>query len=286
MATSIDKADGFTRNLLQQALHEYHPELVKHEVSVGVLMVYDPEDSGARVLKHQGYPAVAVVKINSLEQRAQGMPDATIKIDRAEWDQMPDRRRIAILDHELQHLEIQYDEAGFCKSDDQGRPKLKIRLHDLVVGGFSCVMARHGDDSGETRQLEVVAEVLAQRSLPFMAATPEDADAAFRRDVADMTAQAAQELGADPETVEGLRKVLGPEPDHVTLTHLPGGKSVTTDLAGLKSAHEKFKGRAKDTGDRMDRAAEADRMAGLAADAGLNPETVNAVHDAIAGQFA
>jgi hypothetical protein len=167
MPMTLDKADAFTQEMLDEVMDQYHGGLRDLEVRVGLLMVSDPEDSGRPILKLHGYPAAATIKVNSLEQRAQGMPDCTIKIDRATWDRLNEAQRRATLDHELYHIDIQHDDEGMPRYDDQGRPKIKLRLHDLVVGGFAAIIRRHGAAALESTAIEVVRETLAQLELPF-----------------------------------------------------------------------------------------------------------------------
>jgi RyR domain len=57
---------------------EHHSDL--EEVTVGALFVFDDESSD-QVLKHQGYPAGAVVSITPVKQRALGVADALIGVD-------------------------------------------------------------------------------------------------------------------------------------------------------------------------------------------------------------
>src|SRR5690606_5222802 len=106
-----------------------------------------------------GYPAAAMVKINSYRDRVEGKADATIFIDADEWEGLDDPRREALIDHELQHLEVKRDpDTGAPLSDDAGRPKLKIRKHDHQYGWFDVIAERHGDASYEVRQAKAFAD--------------------------------------------------------------------------------------------------------------------------------
>jgi hypothetical protein len=60
--------------------------------------------------------------------------------------------QVAVLDHELTHLELVTDGDGTVKYDDYNRPKLKIRLHDIHYGWFSEVAKRHKGASIEVQQ--------------------------------------------------------------------------------------------------------------------------------------
>ena len=75
--------------------------------------------------------------------------DAEIIVDKYLWDEMTHRQRLALIDHEITHLEFQKDEDGYLKTDDLGRPKLKLRRHDFCIEGFSVIARRYGEDSNE-----------------------------------------------------------------------------------------------------------------------------------------
>lgn len=129
------------------------------------------------MLKHQGYPALAVVKINSLKDRALGMADATIIVDRAGWLICSALERNALIDHELTHLLPKIDEdTGAMEFDAIDRPKLERRRHDHQFGWFDEVAQRHGPASTEVRQATRLME--SSRQLYFDFGTRAKADAA------------------------------------------------------------------------------------------------------------
>lgn len=132
-----------------------------------LMFVHGEDKEGDAPLKLHGYPCAAVVSVVPHKQRADKRADAEILIDQVWWDKANDRQRTALLDHEITHLEIHIDDHGFVKQDDQGRPKLRIRLHDWQLGGFRCIAERYGSDAPEVemaRQFEkdYGAVVLAQ----------------------------------------------------------------------------------------------------------------------------
>lgn len=140
-------------------------------VTVSALFVFDDE-SAVSVLKHQGYPAGAVVRITPLKDRALGMADATIVVDRCGWLALSQRQRDALIDHELTHLEIKTDEPDGSDDpvpvfDGLGRPKLVMRKHDHQFGWFDEVAQRHGQASAEVRQARVLMESSGQLYFDF-----------------------------------------------------------------------------------------------------------------------
>lgn len=166
MAKTFSQAGKETTDLVATVLTKYHGHLAERNMQIGVLFVSDEADTGA-VLKHNGYPAAAVVKINSYRDRVEGKPDATITIDEDHWQSLSGEERTALIDHELYHLELATDKDGAPKFDDLGRPKLRIRLHDWQLGGFDAVVKRHGTNAPEQQHFQQVAESRKQLLIPW-----------------------------------------------------------------------------------------------------------------------
>lgn len=152
------KTYGPTSDEVQRCLDKmrkrYHPDL--EGVTIGAIFVFDEEESSKRVLKHNGYPAAAVVRITSMRDRALGMQDAVIVIDRAHWMDVKGAVAEALIDHELQHLERVIDpdkpKPEQKRVDSLGRPMLTMRRHDRQFGWFDEVAQRHGPNSLEVMQ--------------------------------------------------------------------------------------------------------------------------------------
>lgn len=153
---------------LEQMMRANHPELAK--VTIGTLFVFDDE-SDAQVLTHQGYSSLAVVKINSLRDRAAGATDALIVVDRAGWLELDKLSRDALVDHELMHLEhAEEEKTGKPRYDSLGRPKLRMRKHDHQMGWFDAVAARHKEASIEVRQARQLIATTGQLYFDFAGA--------------------------------------------------------------------------------------------------------------------
>lgn len=147
-----------------------HHEDLKGVTIVG-LFAFDLESS-LPVLKHQGYDAGAVVRITPLKDRALGVSDATIVVDRAGWLSLSQRQRDALIDHELTHLAVKTEEEEGAKEpaivfDAIGRPKLLMRKHDHQFGWFDEVAQRHGQASPEVRQAKRLMESSGQLYFDF-----------------------------------------------------------------------------------------------------------------------
>ncbi len=140
----------------------YHDDLVAAEVTVGCLLA-EPDDDGESTLKLHGYPCAAVVKITGYEQRVKGLDDACITIDWLTWKGLTEDERVALIDHELHHLEVAKDKKGNIKSDKNGRPKLKMRLHEWQLGGFAVISGRHGKAALEVQAFHAVSRAYHQQ---------------------------------------------------------------------------------------------------------------------------
>lgn len=150
---------------IERMQSENHPDL--EIVNVGALFVFDEEHSDP-VLKHQGYPAAAVVRITSLRDRALGMADAIIVVDRSTWASLSMAQKDALIDHELYHLvQVVDEETNKPKGDSLGRPKLKMRQHDHQLGWFDEIAQRHGEASPEIRQARQLIEQTQQLYFDF-----------------------------------------------------------------------------------------------------------------------
>lgn len=159
MPIGYEVAPDEVTNRISRLIELYHGELLEHEVSISALMAENA--TGEPCLKLHGYGAAAIVKITPLKQRVMGIADATITIDRIVWNGLNSNQRDALIDHEIEHLELVKKEVSdelsgetreIVATDDHGRPKLKIRLHDWNLQGFQSIAERH-----KANALEIVA---------------------------------------------------------------------------------------------------------------------------------
>lgn len=165
---SYMKADGDAHEVAQRVLHNFpdFKHLIRVEMTFQVIFAYPTLDAEGEpkgpAIKHNGYPARATIKINSHKDRVAGLPDVTITVDGDWYGQANDRQRQAIFFHEFLHIELKtftdkVTGEEIPDSDDAGRPKLKMRLHDMQIGVFAQPMKIFGADSGD---LELVHEFI------------------------------------------------------------------------------------------------------------------------------
>lgn len=157
--------------VVRQVAERYHEPLVESGVTFEVLAAYAGENQQHALLLH-GWPCLAVVKINSYKDRVRGLSDVMITVDGHRWSTLSIRERVALIDHELQHLQLRLGpdvmskqpdgtyirKPGAVTRDDADRPKLKMRPHDWEIGGFDLIVARHGLASAE---LQACQQMLA-----------------------------------------------------------------------------------------------------------------------------
>lgn len=155
--------------ILAAAIEEWHPELSEAGVTIGLQVAWPGEnaDPDVSAVKLHGYECAAVIRITPAKWRLRGVEDAVIEVDGKTWERLTEPERVALIDHELTHLEIARDKDGVIKSDDQGRPKLKMRLHDFQIGGFGEIVRRHGSSALELQNLKATVSAYRQQVFSF-----------------------------------------------------------------------------------------------------------------------
>lgn len=149
--------------------YEEHQPLITAGVKIDLLFAYGKENKDGThgdAIKHNGVRALAVAKVIGIKERTLGHGDALITIDGDWWQVNGEPEQKALLDHELYHLELKYDDAGCPETDDAMRPKLKMRKHDHQFGWFNLIAARHGTHSQERIQMRAMCESSGQYLLP------------------------------------------------------------------------------------------------------------------------
>lgn len=155
MGKTYEKAAAAVAKVGERVLKSYHSDL--HKIGLTIDYVFANTEGTAPAVSHGGYPALAVCRIPGLKERALGRADAEITIDQAAWDGMNDAEQVALLDHEITHLSLVRDaKTDEIKFDDMSRPRLKMKKHDWHVGWFEAVARRHGKDSPEVYQANLM----------------------------------------------------------------------------------------------------------------------------------
>ncbi len=160
--TVYQKADQDLLQAVQETMEQYHGELADTGVTVKVLLAYGPTDKNGDLtgpaLHSHGSPALAKIKITSLRDRAAGMADALMELDGDQIEEWSYEQLIAIIDHELEHLQLVVDSENTVKRDDLDRPRLTIRRHDWQFCWFDVIARRHGENAPEVIQAKKLVE--------------------------------------------------------------------------------------------------------------------------------
>ncbi len=151
-----EKAKPEVLQVVANVMEKYHRSLDEAGVKVNVLMASPNEDKDGMptgpAITVGGYPAAATIRVLGIKDRVSHGFDAEMVVDADVWGGNTRKQNVALIDHELTHLELSLDDKGQVKTDDANRPKLRIRKHDRQFGWFDAVANRHGEDSPEVMQ--------------------------------------------------------------------------------------------------------------------------------------
>lgn len=172
MGTTYEKCPKEVHEFVGGILHDYYPELAEVGAKVSCVFSFAPRDKNGNPtgpgVKLHGYPCAAVIRKTTLKQRVMGAADAEITIDGDEWPNWSEKRRQALIDHELYHLELAIGEDGRPTFDDIQRPKFKVKLHDWQLGGFAAIVQRHGDFAFEQTAAQDLIDKHGQHLFPWL----------------------------------------------------------------------------------------------------------------------
>jgi len=155
MSVTYDQATSDVHQLAKAIMERHHSNRLRFAdgqfPTLCILMACkDSNDPSDPAIKLHGYPCQAIISIVPYKQRVDKRADVEIVIDAKNWDELTQPQQVALLDHEITHLEFDVDmQTGIVKTDDAGRPKLRLKLHDYQVGGFREIALRYGDDAPE-----------------------------------------------------------------------------------------------------------------------------------------
>jgi hypothetical protein len=152
--------------------YEPHQPLLNAKVKIDFVFAFgDRDDQTGRLLndalRKNGIKALGIARKISLKDRALGRGDAEIAIDGDHWEEITVLEQRALLDHELHHLTPKTDNRGVVL-DDLGRPLITLRKHDVDVGWFSVIAARHQRNSIEQQQATSIMDQYGQYFWPLL----------------------------------------------------------------------------------------------------------------------
>ena len=161
MAKGYEKADPEVRGLLKRAIEKWHPELAEFKARVQVLMVSpeldgNDEPKAPALTGNGGHPALAKVRIAKPRDRLLAKYDVLIEIDAHAWADLIEAERLAVLDHELEHVVIARDSGGAEKFNDDKTIKLRTRRDDWCLTGFHAVASRQNEYALEVQAIKAI----------------------------------------------------------------------------------------------------------------------------------
>lgn len=170
---ALEQADREVDDMVAGLVRDYHPHLQIIGARVTVLFARaEDHESGILVpaLKDKRRRILAKAAVIPYRWRAHGCADAEIQVCALAWDERSDseRRQLALLDHELAHLDLALDMNGKPQWDRLGRPRLDTVPHDAEFGWLALVAYRWGEDSVEVEQARELLERYGRTFFPFM----------------------------------------------------------------------------------------------------------------------
>jgi hypothetical protein len=186
--------------MMEEIREKFHGQLTEADVSTGLLLAYGSRNQdGERTsdaLTKGGLRLAGLAKVVGLRERTAGLPDTLVVMDGDRWDDWSEEKQKALIDHELTHFEVQFEPEipGVWKTDDLGRPIVKIKPHDFEVGWFESVARRWGVSSFEVEQASQIAPG-GQLIFPWAAKGPPAEDMAEAGDVVANTFAALLTVG-------------------------------------------------------------------------------------------
>lgn len=166
--TTYETCDQAVDAMASQLIHDHHCDLFLASVRVGIIFAHN---AAGPAIKIAGFPRTDRVRVVPLRDRANGLPDAQILIDKVWWLQTNEAQHRAMMDRALSHLTVvkatekdvaKGDNIGPYKADDLGRPVLKFRHCDYSTSGFYDVIERHPQISAEVEELKEISQKVRQ----------------------------------------------------------------------------------------------------------------------------
>lgn len=137
--------------MLDALVEAYHSDLNDARIALAWNTAWKPDVDGRVTLG-------MCKRASDLDRELQAY-DFVIVLSKEFWEsvRVTDTHRRALLDHELMHAAVKYDEKGQPVVDERGRVVYRIRKHDIEE--FAAIVERHGTWK---RDLENFAQALVR----------------------------------------------------------------------------------------------------------------------------
>ena len=177
MPTTYQRCDESVTILASELLCKYetHKPLLDARVKIDfVFAICDLDEDNHPIndaLKKNGIKCLGITRKLGLKDRALGRGDAEIALDYYWWTQTAsEEQQRALLDHELHHIACVMEKGtDKARREEDGRPKLRLRKHDVEFVWFNIIAHRHGEHSQERIQAKEIVERAGQFYFPEFA---------------------------------------------------------------------------------------------------------------------
>lgn len=173
MATRYTGPSDADETLLKEMIRlPCHEALVKDKIAVALVMAHpDLDDTGmpkADAVKHAGHAVVAKCRLVTPLDYLLMHRDIIILVDAWRWEDLKRKQRLALLDHELTHIEVPVDADGNARRHPGSAKQVMLRLRpdDWFLTGFADVIQRHGTAALEAQSLTTLGAQYRQMNLP------------------------------------------------------------------------------------------------------------------------
>jgi hypothetical protein len=171
----IEKAPKAIKDFALAILAQYetYKPVLDAKVNIEFLFAHgerDPETDAivSDAITLRGFRALGTCRKTNSEERAAGRGDAVVMLDADWWEEADEAAQRALLDHQLFHIDVCHDEDGIVIKDKGGRPRLRMRKHDVELGFFKLVAERNGVHSQECKLAKIIMDHSGQAYWPYM----------------------------------------------------------------------------------------------------------------------
>jgi hypothetical protein len=147
---SYELANATDEKLLEELLNdERYEQLKSYEINVQLFYKYGKRDKEGELktpaLQKNGKAIYAQTKIVSNFNRMTDDTDVKIILNKDLWDELRKEEKLAILDNELNYIQVKEDKEGepLTISEDSDKVQLKLRKPDFYCEGFLEIMNIH-----------------------------------------------------------------------------------------------------------------------------------------------
>lgn len=126
------------KKIANELIPKYHSHLEEFNVRVDYLFMDKIPMKGDNEVWGQCRKITSLNAYLAADKISGGDPFFVIIISEPIWDILPEKEKMALIDHELCHTSAEYQE----KDDEEPVLKISLKPHDMEE--FSCIVKRHG----------------------------------------------------------------------------------------------------------------------------------------------